>query len=454
MKKISITLFILFFGFCSDNVSEVQTSSAETTTSTTLISHYIHELNKPIVKDLTHIEFENCINFLGSDNKVTCSEPYKEVAEIIFDKSVIVNIETYENFIFVVLKKGEIYKIDTVSNSRELFYSNENIFDYQDAGLLSMAISKAGNFFGISYVNEDKELIVDKFSFKGSISDYEFEEEIFKQQIVVPYIHISGNLIWSDYFNTFLLSVGDNHDADALSRFDPNPIDTTLNLGKIISLDNLDLDIPLYSSSQILNSESSINETKEIKNIVVYGLRSPWQFFEFRNYLVVFDVGLSMNEEMTIINMDRLPAFLGWPIFEAESKSSTIDNIDNYEIDINYFDNGLVLNKSDTLKKLSSEAVMPNFFYNHYPTEIDYRSAIIGGDIFEAESKFGFNIAFIDIKTKEIFLYDLTTGNVRLFPAFEPINGIVTSLRVVNTDNADIVLTTYDGELVFIKLNN
>jgi len=158
---------------------------------------------------------------------------------------------------------------------------------------------------------------------------------------------------------------------------------------------------------------------------------------------------------MNIVNMENLPAFLGWPIFEAMSKSSEIDNIQNYEIDINYFDENKILNMNDTLKKLESETVMPSFFYNHYPTETDYRGAIIGGDIFSnSKSNYIFNIAFIEIVTKEIFLYDLTTGNVKLFPASEPIGGIVTSLRIYDSDSADIVLTTYDGELVFIKLKN
>ena len=459
MKKLNyIFLFLLLFSFCSNssNGRKVDVDSIEliTSTSTTLPSYYIHELNVPIIKDLSHINFQNCINFLGSNNDVECLEPYKEVETVEFG-STISNIELHDKFIYVVLKKGEIYQFDTLSNEKKLFYSNENVLDQQDAGLLSMAINDLENCFAISYVNKKGDLVVDKFIFEEDIFNYTLEGTIFKQEMIEPYTHVSGNLIWSNYLNTFLLSVGDNHDANALSRIDPNPVDTTSNLGKILSLNNINLDIPLYSSNRILNSQSSINENQEIKNVVVHGLRSPWQFFEFRNYLIVFDVGLSINEEMNIVNMENLPAFLGWPIFEAMSKSSEIDNIQNYEIDINYFDENKILNMNDTLKKLESETVMPSFFYNHYPTETDYRGAIIGGDIFSnSKSNYIFNIAFIEIVTKEIFLYDLTTGNVKLFPATEPIGGIVTSLRIYDSDSADIVLTTYDGELVFIKLNN
>ena len=118
-----------------------------------------------------------------------------------------------------------------------------------------------------------------------------------------------------------------------------------------------------------------------VKKYYCLWVKKSMAVFEFDKYLIIFDVGLSINEEMSIVNLNEVPVSLGWPIYEG-SKASIIDNIPNYEIEINYFKNEKAINKKETLKILTDEAIAPKFFYNHYPTEEDYRAAIIGGDIF------------------------------------------------------------------------
>ena len=85
------------------------------------------------------------------------------------------------------------------------------------------------------------------------------------------------------------------------------------------------------------------NQNDSKKNIIAYGLRNPWQFLNSK-YLIIFDVGLSINEEMSIVNLNEVQ-YLLVGLYEGGSKASIIDNIPNYEIEINYFKNEKAINK-------------------------------------------------------------------------------------------------------------
>ncbi|MEL0103065.1 MAG: PQQ-dependent sugar dehydrogenase [Gammaproteobacteria bacterium] len=408
------------------------------------IKYYLNEYNTPIQNDLFHVSLENCIDFLGGFLNVECMPPYKQVKEVDIDGTP-VNLYKHDDKLYIVLKEGKIFEYDIESEKNQLIFEQEEITNIQEAGLLSIAINKDAKNFAVSYVNSNSELTVDIYKYNKSISDYTFKEKAFAQKVVRPYTHIAGNLIWSEFFQDFLISVGDNKEADASSRFNPAPLNTLSNLGKIISLKNQDLNIPLITNNQ--------NDNK--KNIVAYGLRNPWQFFEFKNYLIVFDVGLSINEEMNILNLNEAPQSLGWPIFEGGSKASIIDNISNYEIEINYFKKDGPLDYKDTLTLLTDESVAPKFFYNHFPTEKDYRGAIIGGDIFyKKNSELDLNIASGDITTNEIFLYDLSSGDLMIHPPHSDApKYTITSIRTINNNNYDLVYTAFQGKLIFIKLD-
>ena len=125
------------------------------------------------------------------------------------------------------------------------------------------------------------------------------------------------------------------------------------------------------------------------------------------------------------------------------------------KLKLTILNNEKAINKKETLKILTDEAIAPKFFYNHYPTEEDYRAAIIGGDIFyNKNSDLNLKIASVDIATNEIFLYDLSSGDLMINPPqSDAPKHTITSIRTLNNDNFDLVYTTFDGKLIFIKLN-
>ena len=161
---------------------------------------------------------------------------------------------------------------------------------------------------------------------------------------------------------------------------------------------------------------------------------------------------------LSYVKYDTYSKSLGWPIYEGGSLSSDIDAIQNYVIYLNYKTDEEVLDVFETTNKLKLESVPPNFYYNHNPTQNDYRGAIIGGDIITYQnSDFVLKIAFVDIVTNELFLYDISSGDVSLFPSKGPVGGLVLSTRSFTSPNSDFVLTTLSGDvgkLVFIKIND
>ena len=78
----------------------------------------------------------------------------------------------------------------------------------------------------------------------------------------------------------------------------------------------------------------SKSDTKPIQNIIASGLRNPWQFLEFKDYLITFDTGFTQNEELNITKFENDSKIYGWPVFEATKRSEDLDNIDNYTLDI------------------------------------------------------------------------------------------------------------------------
>jgi len=406
-------------------------------------NYYVNEKNIPIVNDLHFNLLENCIDFIGSLHKVDCLGSYEVFKTLQFDDAA-VNIFKTKNYLYIVLKGGKIFEFNFIDQNLRQVFQAEDIQTIQETGLLSIAINKQYDEFVVSYVNTNFELIVDKYKFKEDIADHTYLGQIFSQQLNKPYTHIGGNLIWSDYFNTYLLSVGDNQEANEFSRVNPAPLDTTNQLGKILALENVITDAPLIYSQDI---------NEKLTNIVVYGLRSPWQFFEYNGYLAVFDVGLSIHEEMTISKLSDKAVSYGWPIFEGGSKAKIIDNIENYEIEITYVLNNSKLNNKESLKQLESESLMPNFFYSHFPTENDYRGAIIGGDIIlDDNSIYDLNIVSTDIITNELFLYDIQDATVKIVPPPTSDRVTITNIRSLNNNFSDLVIGTFEGKVIFLNL--
>ncbi len=454
MKK-NLALFVFLIccsGQQSDTIEDFSNNNSENSENETnqqIIQNgqennfYINEKNIPIVNDLHFNLLENCIDFIGSLHKVDCLSSYEVFDTIQFNESV-VNIFEAKNYIYIVLKGGKVFEFNFNDQNLRQIFQAEDIQTIQETGLLSIAINNQYDEFVVSYVNTEFELIVDKYKFKDNIADHTYIGQIFSQQLNKPYTHIGGNLIWSDYYNTYLLSVGDNQEANEFSRVNPAPLDTTNQLGKILALENVVTEAPLIYSK---------NMGEKLTNIVVYGLRSPWQFFEYNGYLAVFDVGLSIHEEMTISKLSNTAVSYGWPIFEGGSKAKTIDNIENYEIEITYVLNNSKLDYKESLKQLESESLSPSFFYSHYPTENDYRGAIIGGDIILGNDfVYDLNIVSADIITNELFLYDINDSSVKIVPPPISDRVTITNIRSLNNNFSDLVVGTFEGKVMFLNL--
>ena len=256
MKRV---IFLVFITLVSCSVGESINVEADLPVETTKvisnnevldeIKYYLNEKNIPIQNDLFHVSLENCIDFLGGFLHVECMPPYKQVKEVDIDGTP-VNLYKHDDKLYIVLKEGKIFEYDIESEKNQLIFEQEEITNIHEAGLLSIAINKDAKNFAVSYVNSNSELTVDIYKYNKSLSDYKFKEKAFVQKVVRPYVHIAGNLIWSEFFQDFLISVGDNQEANAYSRINPVPLNTLSNLGKIISLKNQDLNIPLITNNQ------------------------------------------------------------------------------------------------------------------------------------------------------------------------------------------------------------
>ena len=124
--------------------------------------------------------------------------------------------------------------------------------------------------------------------------------------------HYSGSMIWSDYFEDFIISIGDMED-NTVPLLNSEPFDTTSLRGKIILLDT-------FVSNPKLISSTDTYEPR--KNLLAYGLRNPWKTYEYEGILFVPDVGLKLQEELNIVLLDdfsttKEPYLFGWPHFEG-----------------------------------------------------------------------------------------------------------------------------------------
>ena len=174
--KTLFPLILLFFISCNQSnqeqvvrVSEGQVDNliepTETTISTVDVpTYYLNEKNIPIQNNLYHTSFDSCIDFLGSNQKVSCEGSYESIKSVVFEEGM-VNTLIHNNHIYVVIKKGVIYKYDYENDNKSIFFESENILNKQEAGLLGIAISDSNNTLAISYVNSDSLLVVDRYKY-------------------------------------------------------------------------------------------------------------------------------------------------------------------------------------------------------------------------------------------------------------------------------------------------
>jgi hypothetical protein len=427
-------------------VPETTTTTVPETTTTTVPETTTTTVPETTLPRETLYDFEDCRQFVGSvSSKVSCSTG-SYIEKTYEFKTTITNIEKLNEIYIISTKQGHIYVLDPKFESIEMIHNLENKLSFQgEGGFLGLAINQEDNEVVFSYITKENVHIIELFNYEGTLENLKNSKIIFTLQRE-DYIHYSGTVIWSNYFNDYIVAFGDNKVLDD-QIFQNNPLESTVYNGKVVLLNsknNTDIDY--------VNIRKLDDEQIKIKSIIAAGMRNPWNIFEFKNYLIIPDVGLNKYEELNIINYKDIPVFLGWPYYEGRIRTE-----DFY--DIEPISKNLVILDSEykTVKEfLINESVFPSFFYNHcgylYVCE---RYAIIGGDINNfVNSQYNFDIFFGDFLTNEIFAYNLIDRNLKILPIYkenqddENING----LTVVKVFGKDKLIVGADYKVHIIKL--
>lgn len=398
------------------------------------------------------VAIDDCNDFLGSNVSVSCIPGVEILKEVKFEDSV-TNIVPYHDKFIVVQKNGQLFEYSFEDNSKNLILSLEDrVLNYgEENGLLSFALNPYANEFILSYISLDNKLVIEIFEYLDKITEVTTSSKILEVQSDNN-SHYSGKVIWSEYFKCFLGSIGDLSEANFESRLNSSPLDSSKVAGKIIGL-NCDTS----QLSQKVNLSSNQDEVNQ--NILISGLRNPWQFFEFKDNLIIFDTGFTQNEELNIAKLSETHNNFGWPVFEGPKRSEDLDSISNYDLDIFYWVDGEPFN---AVEYIEQNAIKPVFYYNHHPcfseknqncdgqTDI-YRAAIIGGGILEnPKSEYNFDIFFADYLSQELFSLNFITRELKIYPIENFL--YVSSVIVFNAEKNQILSTTNTGRVLVLQL--
>ena len=432
LVPISVLVILMSSTFLRfQNASE--SPSIEATTTTTIL--------KP-----EKIESE-CSPWLGSDNFKECITGIELVSSTKYSES-LNNVIVFENDIYVLDVFGVIYKnlpnnIFLDISSKVLNRTDPNLEIAGDLkiageqGLFSLAFHPTDNFLLVTYSDLENSLVVEKYFVNQDNSVIVETSEILLRIANPQCCHFSGNIIWSNYFQDFILSIGDM-ESNIVPLYNSEPLDTTSMRGKVVLL-----------NTEVSNPEQlSLNLDSEVyKNLLAYGLRNPWKTYEYNNLLFVPDIGLWMEEELNILNLEEIsntkkPFLLGWPHYEG-----TIDNQIKYN-EIFLYQNGIPENINSFVRENS---IIPKVYYTHQAPE-NFRAAIIGGGVVQnKESNYYEHYLFADYLSNELFAYDFKKNELFLFPLGN-INSFITSVMIHPTKIDTVFFTTGSGELIEIKL--
>ena len=414
---IPLSLSILFFSNRSGEV-EVVLNEEETD---------IIQSSLPV--GVLYEDQNDCASWLGSPNFVECRKGSSfSVLQNFSERTS--NLLFTDGKLYILKSEGEIYTLDLDTNKKELFLDlKDKVFydpeTYFESGLFGIAFEPNKNFFLTTYSGLDNSLVVEKYP---KVTD-DFEPEVILNIPSNDCCHYSGNIIWSDYFQDFLLSIGDMGNG-----FNSN--DTTSYKGKVILLEKVftNGEIPLVSDS---------NKSVPLDNIVAFGLRNPWKTSAYKNYLFVPDIGFNTTEEVNVVDLDQSlgPTFFGWPIYEGDLKHII------YLLSIIFWDNETPVNLGEFA---TLNSFKPQVFYSHNGSEV-YRAALIGGDVVsDSNGKYYEHYIFADYLSKEVFAYDFKNDELFQFPLPSEFDSYITALMVHPQDPNKTLVTTGQGDLIEI----
>lgn len=389
-----------------------------------------------------------CFEWLGSNNYEDCLTGASFEIKGSFDER-LTNIVNFQNDTYLLQNNGIVYKY--LNGPYEVFLdisedigtsnTSDKWSECFESGLFSLAFHPIENYFIISYSDLKNNLVFEKFEFKDKKTIL-FETRKIVLKIANPVCeHYSGNIIWSDYFEDFLISIGDMKGSKTtkFSAGDNNAMDTTSLKGKIFLLNKEITDPALISEN---------NNSSSLKNLVAIGLRNPWKTSEYNGYLFIPDVGWSSNEELNVVKLNDLnkinkPFNFGWPFFEGLINNELI------------FSNLSVWNKNNQysiVEYVEENSILPIVYYQR-PAPDSNRAAIIGGDIIRSKnSKYFEHYIFADFLSKEIFVYDFKNNKLFSVPLPNEFTSYITSLSINNFDDNSVLITTGSGLLYEIQL--
>ena len=458
MKKLLILMLFVFI-FCggsddtnnsinppnTDVIEEESSETEETTQTTEKIIESDNENNQvEQEKDenigLTFVQSGECYNWVGSENFSECIYG-SQVTYIEKYDNRINNLVPFEDDIFVIIGPGKIFKFDGEKSSLFLDIEDKVRFEIdQEAGLFDISIHPSKDYALISYSDLANVLVVEKYSLDSNLEISNNSTEIILEIPNSQCCHWSGDIIWSNFFQDFLIGVGDMEEND-YSFINSEPLDTTSRRGKIMFL-NSDKNF----SKPPLISETNLYEPRT--DILAYGLRNPWKLYEYKNLLFVPDIGFASSEELNIINLKTFnetkePFLFGWPLYEGSIKNE----IDTAEVF--YWNNGV---NEDIFDFVYNNTTKPRVYYDHQ-TEQLYRAALIGGDIIkDINSDYYENFLFVDFLSKELFAYDFINDDVKLIPLPEELPGFFSSVMVYPFEKDSLILASSTGYLMKVKL--
>jgi len=424
LKVVPVFFLILFIGiFLFQNNNPEQELSIDSSPPIT-----VSEVVEGVVN-------EGCSEWKGSDNFTDCITG-TSVSVLTNLNTPLTNVILFDQNIYVLQKNGLIFNFSDNSNFLDLSSKVGLFEDFAESGLFSLAFHPKENYFLVSYSDKENNLIIEKFQLDNFLNPIVDTTEILMKLPNSQCCHYSGNIIWSNYFNDFLISVGDMQNKNGLLHSDP--LDTTSPKGKVLFLNKK------ISNADLLSLE---NSSIPRQDILAYGLRNPWKTYEYKNYLFIPDVGKAREEELNIVNLDDFkesskPFLFGWPHFEGTIYYDLMFN------QILYHNENSSVNIREYIKE---NTLLPHVYYSHEAPE-NYRAAIIGGGVIQkSNSKYFEHYFFADYLSNEMFSYDFANNELKIMP-LKNLGGSITSMTINTFAEDEILITTASGRLVSLKL--
>jgi hypothetical protein len=407
-------------------------------------------------KDENVLNLDECNEWVGSGSYTGCISVL-EVTSNQFDMQ-ITNLVTFEGSIYFILKDGLIYKQKSKGSDLELFLNiSDKVyteFPGLSQGLYSLAFNPNGKEFLVSYSNDDIALVFEKYYIgENNLPKSDASNELLRISNNVKF-HFGGSIIWSEYFDGYLVGIGDMRE-NIMPLVHSDSINTTSFKGKVILLDSeKTLSVPLINEHGLYES---------IDKIVAYGLRNPWQLTEYNERLFITDVGSQFIEELNEIKYKEVSkenninaTSFGWPILMGDKLSysfnernkDALTKLDGNISDL-YIWGSNEYEKADNYIINNSKA--PLLQYDHYVDDDTIRAAIIGGGIIkDKDSKYNNLYFFTDYVENELYGVDIDTKNLFIFPL--PQIGNPTSLKISPFEKDSILVGFTNGTLLEIKL--